>query len=299
MRQGAIAASDVESRRRSARETAAQVEAARGQVSAAQAQVTSAQAQVRSAQEQLRAVESQIATARARLEQTQVALEGTRIYAPLDGIVAYLNIRENEYFSLQAVSSQLGNYQELLNRVPIVVIDPSEFEVTADLPVSAGSNVRSGQTTLVASGAGGQAQAADSLSARAEAQGTVYAVNPAVSPGNRSIELTSRITSGGENLQHGESVTLWIATEEREEAVVVPLNAIAFRNQVPYAFVVDKTTGEIDQRQVELGIEGLNQREILRGVEAGEQLVTEGQNGLVDGAKVKIADTDFVTQGGN
>lgn len=306
---GAISASDIDNRRNTVQDAEAQVKAAQAQVettqaqvSAAQAQVDTAQAQVVSAQEQLQATESQIATARARLEQAKVTLEGTRLYAPFDGVVAYLNIRENEYYSLQAVSSQLGNYQELLNRVPIVVIDPSQFEVMADLSATVGDRVRSGQTTLVTSNAtqvSVQGSQSSDLTERAEARGDVYAVNPAVSPGNRSIQATARITSGAANLQHGESVTLWIAAAEKTDAVVVPLNAVAFRNQVPYVFVVNKKTNKVEQRQVELGIEGLNQREVLSGIDAGDLLVTEGQNGLVDGATVRVVQDDFTSSGGN
>lgn len=297
--QGAISASDLDNRRNAVQDAVAQVQAAQAQVSASQAQVDTAQAQVSAAQSQLQAADSQIATARARLDQAQVALEGTRLYAPFDGIVAYLNIRENEYYSLQAVSSQLGDYQELLSRVPIVVIDPSQFEVTADLAAAAGDRVRPEQTALVTSSNGAQVSGRDGrLSDRAEAQGEIYAVNPAISPGNRSIQATARITSGAANLQHGQSVTLWIAAAENSNAVVVPLDAVAFRDQVPYVFVVDEATSIVEQRPVELGIEGLNQREILSGVEAGEQLVTEGQNGLVDGATVQIAQSNFTTAPG-
>ena len=294
---GALSASDLDNRRSTVTDAAAQIQVAQGQVSSARSQVDTAQAQVAAAQEQLRASDSQIETARSRLAQAEVALEGTRLYAPFDGIVAYFNIRENEYYSVQAVSSQTGNYQELLNRVPIVVIDPNQFEVTADLSTSAGDRVRTGQTTLVTSGVSesDQSSQGDNLTDRAEARGEVYAVNPAVSPGNRSIQMVSRITSGSSNLQHGESVTLWVAADEKDNTVVVPLNAVVFRDQVPYVFVVNEETNTVEQRQVELGVEGLDQREILRGVEAGEQLVTEGQNGLVDGAKVKISSSDFTT----
>ncbi|MCD8486306.1 MAG: efflux RND transporter periplasmic adaptor subunit [Desertifilum sp.] len=295
--QGVISASDLDNRRSTVQDAATQVAVAQAQVAAAQAQVSTAQAQVSSAREQLQATESQIATARARLNQAEVALEGTRLYAPFDGIVAYLNIRENEYYSLQAVSSQLGNYQELLNRVPIVIVDPSQFEVVADL--SAGmsdsrsdpyaNRVRPGSTALVTEARSPQAgQSGVSLTELAEIQGSIYAVNPAVSPGNRAIQATARIASGSANLQHGASVTLWIAVAEQVDTVVVPLNAIAFRDRVPYVFAVNPETNTVEQRQVELGIEGFDRREILSGVQAGEQLVTEGQSGLVNGARVQV-----------
>ena len=297
--QGAISNSDLDNRSNTVRDSAAQVQSALAQVSSAQAQVDTSQAQVASAEQQLQAVDSQIDTALARLDQARIALEGTQLYAPFDGVVAYMNIRENEYYSQQAVSSQLGNYQELLNRVPIVVIDPSDFEVMAELPASSGDRIQSGQTALVTPNATQVASTStsSSIADRAEARGMVYAVTPAVSPGNRSIDVTASINSGFSNLQHGGSVTLWVAADEKENAVVVPLNAVVFRNQVPYVFVVNEES-IVEQREVKLGVEGLDKREILDGVEPGEQLVTEGQNGLVDGAEVNVTQSDFTAMGG-
>lgn len=301
--EGAISASELDNRLGTLQDSTAQVQAAQAQVSAAQAQVNTAQAQVVSAQEQLRAAESQIETAQARLEQAQVALEGTRLYAPFDGIVAYLNIRENENYVPQA-------NQNDLDEVPIVVVDPSQYEVIADFAAYRGERVMSGQTALVqdaqmnaamaaqpAQQSSGQdsGQASD-LSFRADARGEVYSVNPAVSPGGRSIEVTARINSGGANLRHGENVTLWVAVAEAEDAVTVPLNAVVYREQQPYIFVINEETNQVEQRAVEIGIEGLNERQILEGVTAGEQVVTAGQNRLVDGASVQIAQTDGFIQ---
>jgi HlyD family secretion protein len=296
--QGAIAASDLDNRRGTVEDAVTQVQSAQAQVQSAQAQVSTAQAQVASAREQLQATDSQIATAQARLNQAQVALEGTQLYAPFDGVVAYLNIRENEYYSLQAVSSQLGDYQELLNRVPIVVIDPNEFEVVADLAAGMGDAIRPGQTALVTQG-NGEPQPGDSLLDRAQARGSIYAVNPAVSPGSRAVQATARIAQGTASLQHGATVTLWLAAAEQDNAVVVPLNAIAFREQVPYVFVVDPDSNTVEQRPVELGIEGFDQQEILSGLQPGEQIVTVGQSGLADGARVQVTDdSDRITTDG-
>lgn len=96
------------------------------------------------------------------------------------------------------------------------------------------------------------------------------------------------MTVGTSNLLHGSNVTLWIAVAQKYDAVVVPLNAVVFRDRLPYVFVANPDTGKVEQRQVKLGIEGLNQREITEGVSPGDLLVTEGQNRLVDGAPVKV-----------
>ena len=287
--QGAISASDIDSRRNDLLNADAQVQSVEAQIISAEAQVGTANAQVQAARDRLKASDSKIATAQAQLTQAQVALEGTKLYAPFDGIVAYKNIRENEYYSTQAVSSQLSNYQGLLDRVPIVVIDPSQFEVTADLSTAVGEQVRSGQTTVIAPDDNIQADLDnEDLIDSAQVRGKVFAVNPAVSPGGRAIQVTSRMTIGTGNLLHGSNVTLWIAVAQKDDAVVVPLNGVVFRDRNPYVFVANPETGKVEQRQVKLGIEGLNQREIIEGVSPGELLVTEGQNRLVDGATVKV-----------
>ena len=51
----------------------------------------------------------------------------------------------------------------------------------------------------------------------------------------------------------------------------------------------------LEQRQVEVGIEGLTERQILSGVAEGEQVVVAGQNRLVDGATVQIAKSSFAS----
>jgi len=242
---------------------------------------------VQAAQQQLEASDSGITNARSRLTQAEVAAEGTRLYAPFDGVVAYLNIRENEYYTPQSVTSQIGgDYQGIVDRVPIVVIDPSQFEVTVELPTSNENQVQTGQTAVVS--ATDDANRGETLIENARARGEVFAVNPAVSPGRRSIQANVRIQRGGSNLQHGDRVSTWIAVNEDANAVVVPLSAIVFRNQQPYVFVVNPEENTVEQRAVELGIEGITQQEIASGVEAGETVVTVGQNRLVDGTPVKV-----------
>lgn len=296
-RQGAISASEFDVRVSNLQDAEADVQAAQAQVTTAQNQVDAAQAQVRAAREQGEAAEARIETAQAQLAQARVALEGASIYAPFDGIVAYLNITEGQYFTPQIVTSQLGgNYQGIVERIPMVIIDPSQFEVIVDLASPTGERVRPGQTAFVASksdikDASASTTYQDRLVRSARARGEVFSVNPAVSPGGRAIEATVRLNNEDTaDVQHGERVNTWIAVEEKQNAIVVPLNAIVRRDQQPYVFVVNNDKGVVEQRPVELGIKGITQREIITGVNPGEWVVTEGQNRLVDGAPVRVVE---------
>lgn len=306
--QGAISESEFDSRVSTAQDAGADVSATQAEVAAAQEQVRSAQAQVQAAQEQYKATQSAITTAQARLTQAEVALEGASLYAPFNGIVAYLNINEGEYYSPQAVSSQLGgDYQGILNRIPMVIIDPSQYEVIVELAGNNGDRVKTGQPAFIGSEANIQQSVGTSnvtnpafsdrpdndsqqefLTNNARAKGEVYAVNPAISPGGRAIEATIRLQpETTDDIKHGEQVLTWIGVAAEPNAVVVPLNAIVYRDQTPYVFVVNQS-GVIEQRQVQLGIRGITQQQIVSGVEPEESVVTQGQNRLVDGAEVKI-----------
>lgn len=298
--QGALSAVERDSRLNSAQDASAQVAAAQSQVSAARSQVDTARTQVAAARRQQQALDAQVETAQARLNQAQVALEDSQLYAPFDGVVAFMNLRENEYYTPQSVSSQLGqDYGAILDRIPIVVVDPSEYEVVADFAAYRGEQVEPGQTALVAqnqAGSGGE-----NLLERADARAQVVEVNPAVNPGERSIEVTSRITSNRTSLKHGQNVTMWVATDEDSAATVVPLNAVIYRDQQPYVFVVNSANNKVEQRMVEVGIEGLTERQILSGVAEGETVVVAGQNRLVDGATVQVVNNNFTdrTQAGS
>lgn len=304
VQEGVISESEFDSRVSTVQDATADVTATNAEVAAAQGQVNSAQAQLQAAQEQYKATESAITTAQARLSQAEVALEGSRLYAPFDGIVAYLNINEGEYYSPQIVSSQLGgDYQGILDRVPMVVIDPSQYEVIVELAGNNGDRVETGQSAFIASeaniqqslGTGSSSAFSDNSSDsqqellinNARARGEVFAVNPAISPGGRAIEATVRLQpETTDNIKHGEQVLTWIGVAEEPNAVVVPLNAIVYRDQIPYVFVVSE--GAIEQREVELGIRGITQQQILSGVQPEESVVTQGQNRLVDGVEVRI-----------
>lgn len=297
--QGAISQLEFDQRQNTLEDAQAQVQTAQAAITSARQQVDSAQAQVTAAQQQLEARASGITTAQARLSQAQVALEGASIYAPFDGVVAYLNYTVGEYFTPQAVTTQLGgDYQGILERIPMVVIDPSRYEVMVDLAGPTGERVEAGQEALVASEtdvglAPMESMDSQTLIANARARGEVFSVNPAVSPGGRAIEARIRLyPETTADLRHGEQVLTWIAVDENPSAVVVPLDAVVRRDQVPYIFVVDPEAGIVEQRQVELGITGITQQAIISGVDAGEQVVTEGQNRLVDGASVQVIESE-------
>ncbi|MEO1593097.1 MAG: biotin/lipoyl-binding protein, partial [Cyanobacteria bacterium J06632_22] len=69
------------------------------QVQQAEAALLTAQQDVFSAEQGIQSADASIGSSQARLAQTAVDLEDTQLVSPIDGVVAYINIREGEYWS--------------------------------------------------------------------------------------------------------------------------------------------------------------------------------------------------------
>lgn len=290
--EGAISISDVDVYRNKAKDASAKVKAAQAQITAAQSQVKSSLSQLESAKSQLESTKATIASARAGQIRSSVQMEDTVIQAPFNGTVAHMNIREGDYWTTQRLQVT-GEYQNVVDSVPMILIDPKAYEVRLKLPAFDGTLVRPGQSAYVVldkdmSAASTKGMSQQTLVRLARARGRVFSVSPSVSPGERAVEVVVRLDGGIKNVRDGERVSAWIAVEENPTALAVPPDAIIYRDQKPHVFVVDKEKQIVKLRPIEEGIRGISQQEIKSGVQPGELVVTEGRNRLVDGTPVEV-----------
>ncbi|MEM8831110.1 MAG: multidrug transporter [Cyanobacteria bacterium P01_G01_bin.19] len=249
---------------------------------------------IASAQDSVRSAEAEVKASQARLRQSQIDLEDTQLVSPIDGIVAYINIREGEYWSGQRLNSSVA--QEVVETAPMVVVKPQSFEVELELQVDEAKEIRPGQKAYVvleedvsaAEATGATNRTLLEIAQQKGNQGRVFAVSPTRTPGGRGVKVTIRDFQLLQNLQVGGRVYVWIEAAANSNAVMVPLGALVPGEQTSSAFVVDESTGKVERRQVERGIEGLTGVEIISGIEPGELVVTDGINRLVDGTLVEI-----------
>ncbi len=249
------------------------------------------QQSVFAAEDDVRTAVARVESAQASLSKAEVALEDTQLVSPIDGIVAFLNIREGDYWSTQSVRTT--DYQSIVETVPIIVVNPNELEVVVEIPAFEGARLEPGQNAYIVpdermSQASVSGLTNETLVTLATAEGSLFAVNPAVTPGGRATEVRIRISDNVESLRVGAKVSVWIEAETNPSATVIPLGTVVFREREPFIFVVDTDTNTVQQRQIQRGIEGLGSIEISSGVSPGEFVVTEGRNRLVDGAPVEI-----------
>ena len=75
-------------------------------------------------------------------------------------------------------------------------------------------------------------------------------------------------------------------------SLVVPLSALAARDQAPAVWVVDPATGAVSLREVKIGPYGETEVPVLSGLSEGEWVVAAGVHLLQEGQTVKPVDRD-------
>jgi len=183
--------------------------------------------------------------------------------SPLNGVVT-------------RISAVLGAPADA-GQVLVEVADPSAFDVVLMLgPTEAGA-VRPGAPVTISAGekSGGEPLGA----------GTVASIGAAVDTASRSVAVRVAVKTPRRALRLGESVYGEIAVETRQNAVVIPVEALVPEGAGYKVFVVDKS-GTAHEREVKLGGRTPTTVEIIDGLTGGETVVTQGAFGVEDSAKV-------------
>jgi multidrug efflux system membrane fusion protein len=226
-------------------------------------------------------------SARAELAQAQVSIDESRLVSPMDGVLARLNIEKGRYFMPNTL--QTDTEQNALRTVPAMVIDPHRFEVRVDIPSYDYRQIRHKARVLIGENASvATAQDIDPQTRDGIVEGQVYAISPSLDPETRTFEVIIHTQGEDPGLQDGQFVAVWIADQTGEDALVVPVDALRFRNNQAFVFVFDEQTGKVTERRVELGRQSGDYRTVTRGVEAGEHVVTDGRAALHDGQSVRV-----------
>lgn len=185
-----------------------------------------------------------------------------------------------------------------------VIVAP--FEGVAGLrQVSPGAYVKAGQDIARLEGIGtlkldfrvpeiflGRIRAQQEVQVRADAfpgetfGGAIYAIEPAVDEQTRTLLARARIPNPGVRLKPGVFARVTLVLGTRENALLVPEQAIVPRGRDTFVFrIVD---GKAAIGKVELGLRRPGEVEIVKGLAAGETIVVDGQLKLQDGAAVTV-----------
>ena len=104
-----------------------------------------------------------------------------------------------------------------------------------------------------------------------------------------NVTVKASIDNPDNSIIIGFDVDVEIATEEADNAVAIPMEALCFDGSEQYVFVLDEKEQTVSRRTVTTGIASDTMYEIVSGLEPGEKIVRNPSSSLTDGAKVDPA----------
>jgi membrane fusion protein (multidrug efflux system) len=207
--------------------------------------------------------ENNMKVADAALAVAEAKLAKTEIKAPFSGIIGLRQVSVGDYV------------KEGADLVNLEAIDP--LKVDFRVPEIYLTQVRAGQPLEIA---------LDAIPGRTYA-GRVLAINPLVDAAGRSIVIRAQVSNPDTSLRPGMFARVRLITAERQEALVVPEQALVPLGTDQFVFrVVD---GKAQRARVEIGQRGDGKVEIRQGVGADDTVVVAGQLKLRDGVPVTFA----------
>ena len=208
------------------------------------------------AQTSLHVAEAVAALARARLEKT-------RIRAPFPGLVGVRRVSRGAYMREGQVITDLTRVDEM----KVTFSAPERFakELKPGIDVELRTPAFPGETFV----------------------GKLSVVDPVVDPGTRTLRLVARIPNRGFRLRPGMSADVSVTLAERNQALVVPDEAVFAQGNQSFVYVVNADS-TVALTPVELGTRDSMQVEIVRGITAGARVIRTGQQKLMmfPGARV-------------
>ncbi len=218
----------------------------------------------------VRQYEATIVTDQALVDNAKLNLVYTRIVAPTDGRIG-----------LRLVDQ--GNYVSMTDATGICVITLMQpMSVIFTIPEDALPQVRK----RLRGGAKLQVTALDRAQKNTLSTGQLATTDNQIDVSTGTVKLRALFDNADEALFPNQFVNMRLLVDTVKDAIVVPVAAIQ-RGQ-PGTFVYHvKADDTVEIRVVELGDTDGEKIAILKGLQVGDEVVTDGTDRLRDGAKIR------------
>ncbi len=187
-----------------------------------------------------------------KLQKSKKVKQRISIYAPQDGVVSVLPVREGMFVKPSQKIMTLG--------------DLSSVWLLAEVFERQSQWVEVGQT----------AEVSLSYIPGKTWTGEVEYIYPSLDPKTRTLKVRLRFENPGERLKPNMYANVKIFGGAKNNTIVIPLEGL-IRTGREERVIIALGDGKFEARNVKAGIESGNYVEILEGVNEGEKIVTSGQ----------------------
>jgi membrane fusion protein (multidrug efflux system) len=198
----------------------------------------------------------------AKVREDEAKLAKSEVRAPFSGIAGLRQVSEGAYV---AAGTDIARFEKIDQlkldfRVPEAYLS----SLKTNLPVRASVDAYSDQSF----------------------PGQIYAIEPAVDEQTRTVLVRARIANPDLKLRPGMFARVQLELGAREKALWIPEEAIVPRGQDLFVYRV--VGGKADLVQVITGSRKVGEVEVIKGLAAGDLVVTEGTQRLAPGTAVTV-----------
>lgn len=160
------------------------------------------------------------------------------------------------------------------------ISDTDELQIKVNVAERFISRIRENQTAVVSFDA----------YPGVEFKARVFEVSPVLDTTSRTMLAKLKVEPADSRIKAGMYARVKLITDTIEGAVVVPNDAIVYRDGKPYIFTAKSENAEssVNMVSVKEGLSVDNKTEIQEGLKEGDIIIVKGQSLLSDGSKVKI-----------
>jgi multidrug efflux system membrane fusion protein len=217
-------------------------------------------------------LEATVAADRAAEGTARLNVGYARVTAPISGRVGLRTVDVGNLVG----SNDANGIAVITQLAPIDV----EFAIPQDRVPEVQARVRAGASMPVT--------ALDRTRTEPLATGTFSTLDNVVDPQTGTVRAKARFQNAGLTLFPNQFVNVRLLLRTLEGATVVPLAAVRHGSNGNYVYVLNAAERTASLRPVQQGQMTADRVVILSGVQAGEQVITEGADRLRDGARVVL-----------
>ena len=174
------------------------------------------------------------------------------VYAPQDGVVATLSVRDGMYVKPATRVMSLADLSSVWLLAEI--FERQSDWVDVDMPAEVSLAYLPGRTW----------------------EGTVEYIYPSLDPATRTLKARLRFANPDEALKPNMYANVRIYGGPKDDVVVIPIEGL-IRTGREERVIISLGEGRFESRSVRAGIESGDWVEVLEGVEAGDAIVVSGQ----------------------
>jgi len=245
---------------------------ARAIVDAKKANLTNLEAAVKYTIERAKA---EVSASQARVTQAELDLSYCNIYAPLSGVIGFLQVDEGNL-----VGRGDATLLATISASDPLLVDFSVSEIDF-LKLTDPKSVGKGRDKL-------HFDLLLSDESQHPYQGTFRVLDRTVDPQTGTLKAQATFPNPGSYLRPGQFARVRVAVAERENAILVPARAIQEMQGAKTVMVVD-AENKVSLRTIKVGDKADKDVVVLEGLKGGERVIVEGMQKVRPGSQVNPA----------